>query len=443
MTESLHKRLFLNTNWILAEKVSKLGLTAITSILVARYLGAEGLGALSIALTLYSIFSVAGTLGLERVLLKELEETPQNSSELVGGAIILRSVGALAGFVFSNLSVMIFYAENVELKIMTLVLSSTFFVAIGNVFEVFYRRELLSKYVTAARVLGLLSSALIKLSLIWAGAGVAWFVLPVFIELLVVSGCFWGLYRSVSIQSFESISYSWKSAVLIWSSAWPLIFSGLVGTLYFQLDKIVIFQYLSEAELGRYALLFQLVSMSLFAVHALNMSATPILNKLFYSSRSMYWKKYQEITLLKFLLGSVIAVTLYSLGNVMIPLLAGSDFTYSPMLLMLFAIYILLVSVGSLQVEYCLLIGIVKPLFYMRVGTLVLNLALNLVLIPIWGLVGAAIASVVSYFINQFVLPMLVKNMRAILINNFLSFRLLFQGTFYKYLFVRAVSLWK
>ncbi|UAA39144.1 flippase [Paraneptunicella aestuarii] len=438
MTASLPKRIFNNINWILVEKVSKAGLTALTSILVARYLGADGLGAISIALTLYSIFAVFGTLGLERFLLKELETQDCVPEKLIGGSLLLRLFGAFLASALMNFVVPFAYPDNSQLQLMVFVLSFAFFIAVGNVFEVFYRHQLRSKYVTVVRVLGLFASAFSKLLIIWLGLDVVWFTLPVLLETAVVSISFMFLrYRDPEL-ALDKLQFQLTESKRILNASWPLFFSGLVGTLYFQLDKVVIYQYLDEASLGRYTLLFQLVSILTFLIHSINLSVTPMLNKLYFESVERFWQRYREVTALKSILALLVGIGLVGLGNIVIPFLVGDEFIYSTSLFLIFACYFVFVSIGSLQAEYCVLIGVVKPLFYLRVITLSVNLVLNIILIPIWGLEGAAFASVASYFLNQFILPCLIREMRPMIRHNIAALNLLIDGKFYRDIYVKS-----
>lgn len=437
---SLPKRIFYNINWILVEKISKAGLTALTSIIVARYLGASGLGTISIALAIYSIFAVFSTLGLERVLLKELEVNECEPEKLIGGAILLRAFGAFFAFISINISIFFFYPEDKLIQMMILILSFTFFIAIGDTFEILYRRQLRSKYVTITRVLGLFSSAISKISIVLIGLDVIWFTIPVLIETIIVCLSFVYLISRNKEFSLSKMQYSLGESSRILKMVWPLLLSGLVGTLYFQLDKIVIHHYLDEASLGRYALLFQLVSILLLFIHSINLSVLPILNKLYFNSQKTFWEKYREVTAFKFLLAIILGVGLTFTGNFFIPLLVGNEFVYSTELLLTFSLYVLFVSIGSLQVEYCLLIGVVKPLFYLRLITLSINLALNILLIPIWGLLGAAVSSVGSYFLNQFILPLLIREMRPVIFQNVMVLYSIFRWQLYKDLYTRCAK---
>lgn len=441
MSQTILQRVFYNTNWILIEKISKALVTGLTSLLVARYLGASGLGTLSVVLTFYGIFSVLGTLGLERILLKELEVVASHPEKLMGGAILLRVWGAILGFLLLNVIPVVFYPQQETLQIMLLMVSFTFIIAVGNVFEVLYRRELLSKYVTVARVAGLLLSATTKLLLVLFQMDVAWFAVPVLLETTVVSMVFLMLRNKQDSIAVDKLEFNRRESQRLFRLAWPLFLSGFVGALYFQLDKIVIYELMDEAALGRYALLFQLVSLLLFLVHAINLSVIPVLNRLFFENEQAYWAKYREITAFKVLIALLIGTGMLLLGNVVIPFIVGEEFTYSTALLFYFSAYILFVSLGSLQAEYCILVNVVKPLFYIRVFTLAANLALNILLIPRWGLEGAAFATALSYFLNQFVFPWFVTAIRPALKQNFSALLMLLNWQLYKALYTRALKL--
>lgn len=441
MSESLSARIIFNINWILVESVSKVLLTGLTSIVVARYLGADGLGAISIALSIHSVFAVISALGLERVILRELEDPNCNQEKLVGGVILLRSLGAFVAFLLVNISAVIFYTDNSQLQFMILLLSFAYFMAVGNSLEVLYRRQLRSKTVTVIRVLGLIASAISKIAIVLLGLEVIWFTAPLLIETAVVSSSFIYLRFNDSQLNLGRLRVEGSEARRIFRIAWPLLLSGIAGTLYFQADKILIFEYLSEASLGRYTLLVQLVSMVFLAMNAINLSVTPVLNKMYFKNLADYWRHFREIAAIKCFLSVICALGLVLLGNTVIPFLVGDSFVYDPLTLVTFAVYIFLVSLTSLNAEYCVLAGVLKPLFYIRMITLAFNILLNLYLIPRWGLLGAAFATLASDFVFKIVLPLCFPRMRVVVLNNLVSLKYLFYRDVYSKYVMKLIGL--
>lgn len=441
MARNLSQTIFFNINWILIEKVSKALLTAVTSLVVARFLGAEGVGSISIALTLYSVFTIFGTLGLERAIARDLQDPKCDKATLVGGLITLRLLGASIAFIGLNSTAWWFYADNPTLQTMCLILSTAFFITIGDAFEAVYRNQLRSKYVTIVRVLGLFSSAATKLLILYFEADIIWFAVPVVIETSIICSAFLYLRVSDTKLALGKLVFRFSEVKRLFLFSWPLALSGLAGNLYFHSDKIIIHHLIDAAALGKYALLFQLVSVLLFVFNSINLSVTPVLNRLHFETGDMFWRKYREITALKLLLAMGMGAGLLLLGNIIIPFLVGAEFTFSTEVLAIFSTYIVFVAMCSLKSEYCVLVGIVKPLFYIRIVTLLINLLLNLWLIPIWGLAGAAFATLASYVINEFVFPVFIKEMRIVVINNLLALRELTNSSFYSTLNVQLKKL--
>lgn len=431
MAKNLSQKIFFNINWILVEKISKALLTAITSLVIARFLGPEGIGNISIALTLYTVFTIFGTLGLERVIARDLQDPQCIKENLMGGVVALRLAGSLVAFVGLNSATWWLYADNSDLKVMCLILSTAFFITIGDLFEAVYRTQLRSKYVTIVRVTGFFASALSKLLILYFEARIIWFAVPVVIETAIICSAFLYLRVSDAKLALGKLTFQFSEVKRLLLFSWPLALSGLAGNLYFHSDKIIIHHLIDAAALGKYALLFQLVSVLLFVFNSINLSVTPVLNRLHFESGSLFWHKYREVTALKLLLALCMGAGLVMLGNIVIPFLVGEEFTYTTEVLAVFSTYIVFVAMCSLKSEYCVLVGIVKPLFYMRIVTLLINLLLNLWLIPEWGITGAACATVASYAINEFVFPVFIKEMRVVVLNNLLALRELTSRSFY------------
>jgi len=207
------------------------------------------------------------------------------------------------------------------------------------------------------------------------------------------------------------------------------------------MDKVLIYDFMGEASLGLYAFLVQLVSMLLLVLNAINVSVIPVLNRLYFSDRDMYWIKLREVSALKLVISFILISGLVGLGNIIIPFLVGEDFIYEPALLYIFSAYIMLISLTAMNTEYYVLAGLLRPFFYIRIITLLLNLVLNVYLIPRWGLLGAATATVMSDFALKILFPLLFKDMRIIVWNNILSINYLFHKELYKHMMQRMIKL--
>ena len=88
-------RIYLQSSiWLLSEKVIRLALTLVTSILVARYLGPSQLGSLNFSIAIISILYPLVDFGLNSIIVKEFYNKHVNENiTLSGGILIKLSIG--------------------------------------------------------------------------------------------------------------------------------------------------------------------------------------------------------------------------------------------------------------------------------------------------------------------------------------------------------------
>lgn len=410
--DSTQSRIIASVNWIVAEKLAKVVFAGLVGLVVARYLGAESLGQLSIVLSFYSLGAVIGTLALDRVILKYLADPDFEHAQVIGGSVILRSLGSLLGFLVVALFATIYFApEDALLKTMLLFAASGYFIAVPAVYEAALRNRLQAKQIALNKTSGILASGVTKLGLISLGLPFSYFVMPVLVELFVVSIMFWRSFKA-SERNLSLDSHSRAVSRHILSESWPLTLSGLAGTLYFHADKLFIFDMLTSADLGRYTLLTQIVAVLNFVTVAINMSFAPMLNRRFFEDWDRFWPIYQRMTAVKLAASILIALAFALLAPWALPILFGEGFYFPRDLVAIFSVYIVLVGVSSFSADYMLLQKRSHQIFYFRLVALAVNLLLNALFIPQWGLQAAAASSVFCYLLTSLFLPLFLPEMR-------------------------------
>jgi O-antigen/teichoic acid export membrane protein len=96
-------------------------------------------------------------------------------------------------------------------------------------------------------------------------------------------------------------------------------------------------------------------------------------------------------------LGIIFCVFLLLTKDSIINVLFGDDYTLSSRIIPYFFPGVLILAIARGTYAFCTKLNSPLPINVIAVTTTLLNIALNLLLIPIYGLIGAAIASTVSY----------------------------------------------
>jgi hypothetical protein len=89
------RRYFFNTGWMFAEKALRLIAGLFIGAYVARYLGPSKFGLFNYALSIVSVFSVMGSVGLDSIVVRELVRTPNNRDTNLGTAFVLKFLGGV------------------------------------------------------------------------------------------------------------------------------------------------------------------------------------------------------------------------------------------------------------------------------------------------------------------------------------------------------------
>jgi len=299
------------------------------------------------------------------------------------------------------------------------------------VYEAALRNRLQAKQIALNKTSGILASGVTKLVLISLGLPFSYFVIPILVEVFVVSMMFWRSFKA-SEPSLNLDSQSLAVGQHILSESWPLALSGLAGTLYFHADKLFIFDILTSADLGRYALLTQIVAVLNFVTVAINMSFAPMLNRRFFEDWDRFWPIYQRMTAAKLSASLLIALTFGLLAPRVLPILFGVEFYFSTDLVAIFSVYIILVGVSSFSADYMLLQKRSRQIFYFRLVALAVNLILNALFIPQWGLQAAAASSVFCYLLTSLFLPLFLPDMRFFWRQTLSSTSLIWIPAFYR-----------
>lgn len=187
---------------------------------------------------------------------------------------------------------------------------------------------------------------------------------------------------------------------LIEFSFWFFLTYGGVAV-YTYADTIMIGYYLENTDVGIYKIMQQLASISLIAITAFRMTLWPNVSRWgILDRRDLIEISLSRAITYSLLLAMPIFIGGVVLGDKLIYYLYGPDFTrgYIPLMLLLFVQII-----NIYQIFFTMYLGALnyqKDAFLTTLSGTILNVALNFLLIPYIGILGAAIATLGGMLLN-------------------------------------------
>ena len=411
------RRYFLNTSWLFLEQGLRILSNLFVGVWVARFLGPEQFGILSYALSFTSIFAGVAKLGLNDIIVRELINLPGKHVTYLGTAFWLKIIGSI--IVIGFLAIILPFCKN-DSTTNTFI----FIVAMGLVFnsfeviEFYFQSQLLAKIVTICKLIQLALSSLIKIYLIIINADLIWFVVITSFDALGLAAGFLIAYRSQVKNNFYR-HFNFNIAKQLLSESWPLIISSIVVMVYMRIDQIMINEMLGKYEVGIYSAAVKLSEVLYFVPTIISTSLFPALIKYKQISAAFFYEKYQYFLDLMFYLGLLASAFLLIFSKTLVLLIFGNDYIDSADILVILAIGTIFVYISVAQSKYWIIFNLQRQLLIITAFCALLNIILNYITIPIYGIKGASISTVISYLAGALILPYFVPHTRKMLFHTY------------------------
>jgi len=422
-----------NTLWMISEKVVKI----IFAIILARFLGSESYGILMYAYSFVFIFSPLSSLGLDTVTEKYLVSQPEKERSYLGTVFTLKILGSLLALVGIIITWTVLDTELDE-KLLIGILSLSFLFQQLTVFELFFRANVLAKYISYAKFAGLLVKGVVLVYLLYSSKSLIWFASTYIIDAFIVFISSLILYSKKKKVS-SGLFFDFKLAKILLRESFPLMFAGIAIVIYSRIDQLMLKHFLTDSDVGVYATAVQLAESWYFIPVAIGTSLFPAIVKAKEKSEKLYYQTLHYFSGLNIAFAFFAVFLFIFFGEFLILLLYGKDFTSGATVLSIYCASGIFTAMGAFWSKWVLIENLQKYQFYMQVGAAIFNIILNLLFIPIWGKEGAAIATVVSYsggFIVTGLITSKLRRMTGMMLIAILTFGIY---PFVKYKFLKKI----
>ena len=386
---------FKNTSWLLGEKILRMIVGLFVGIWVARYLGPEQFGLFNYAQAFVGLFTAIAGLGLDGIIVRELVKDPSKQAVLLGTAFYLKLIGALLALLAIAGAVTLSQQDSLTTWLIFIIASATVFQSF-NVIDFFFQAKVLSKYVVYVNIISLLISSFVKIGLILTNASLiafAWVIL--FDSVILMLGFVYYFQRHAKLN-IKKLNFSKATAINLLKDSWPLILSGLVISIYMKVDQIMIKEMLNAEAVGQYAAAVRLSEAWYFIPMVIASSLFPAIINAKKISAELYYARLQKLYDLMVWIAIAIALPMTFLSDWVVNLLYGEQYNQAGGVLMIHIWAGVFVFLGVAFSKYLTNENLTMKFFYRAFLGMLINVILNILLIPKYGINGAAIATLLG-----------------------------------------------
>lgn len=393
--ENLGRRVATNSGWMIGERLLRMGVVFALSVWMARHLGAEDFGTLAFGMSLLVIVQVVATMGMRPEVVKDLLEDPDREPETIGSALALHLIaGSLGALVALALLWWLDPGSDAlpVFAVLALGLPLNAISAVGMAFEA----SLQSRYAFIASGVGLGAASAARLGLLLAGAPLIGFAIAGAIEVGVTGLAFAVIYRRQRMPLL-ALRYRWEVARRIAVTSWPLFAAALAAIAYLRADQVMLQALAGSAELGVYAVAARLSEIWYFIPVAMGSSLLPLLVANRRDDAAAYDANLQRTINIAAWLAIALAVGVTLIAAPLIGILYTDEYAEASSILRIHVWAAPFIFMGGIVGRALVAEGRTRFELARNLSGATVNIGLNLVLIPRFGGIGAAIATLISY----------------------------------------------
>jgi O-antigen/teichoic acid export membrane protein len=380
------------------------GLSGITRIvillLITRQFGPLEFGRLALAISVTEIFKIMADAGLDIITIRRFSLHRRLSSRIMNNVLSLKLVTATAGYFLSMLVFWVLYRSFDGLILMLILSLSIYTTLLINAFLSYFQAHLKTADVIVSNIVSATAYAALTLIGMYYHLALEFFALMIPASELINLMLTGRVYRH-----FQSIQLRFNKKIILslLKESLPSGISGLIVVVYLRMDNLMIGKLIGEQGVGVYATAYRLTEPFLLLFSSLSFSIYAILSK-FRTVHESSEAKRTFVTLMLSAIGvSFLFAALMSIFSSDIVGILSESYKAAGAVLMILSWSIFFKAVNSQLTAFINSRAQYRLMMIISLFNLLIAVACNLLLIPRYGIRGAAGAVVITEGVNMLI----------------------------------------
>ena len=405
----MNNRPLKNAAWIVGCKCVQSVLGLVISMFSARYLGPANYGLINYIASVVAFVIPVMQLGLRSTLVQEFIDDPDGEGKTLGTALGMNVISSIACMVgVTSFVGLVNRNEKTTIIVCALYSLNLLFQAL-EMTQYWFQAKLLSKYPSIVALIAYGVMSAYKIFLLVTEKSIHWFALSQSVDYAVIAVALLIIYKKLG---GGKLRFSFSRARQMFSRSCHYIVSGLMVTVFQQTDRFMIKLMLGDEQTGFYSAAVVCAGITSFVFAAIIDSMRPVILEAKGQSEVSFETKMSWLYSIVFYLSLAQCIVMTVGAPLIIYILYGNEYMSAVPALQVIVWYVTYSYFGSVRNVWILAEGKQKYLWIINLSGAVLNVALNFLMIPIWGIVGASLASVLTQLFTNFILGFIMPPIR-------------------------------
>ncbi|MBU2564341.1 flippase [Patescibacteria group bacterium] len=427
---TLARKIAYNTIISTGARIIAVSLSLVSIGFIARYLGQEGFGNYSLVLAILFTFDILADFGLYSLMVREISKPKADEKKIASNIFTIRIIAILFFLGLAILFVFILpYTSQIRLGV---VIGSIGFIFLSSsqVLMGVFQKYLRTDKPGLADVIGRIVQ--VGLVILFISLDLGFFAIIIALCLGCITNFFFNWFFAQKHIKL-SLSFDFKLWKKIINAAIPIAASIVLTLVYFKLDTIFLsLKAINSSSLnpsidvGIYNISYKILEGLIFFPAMFTGLIMPLLSKFAFTNKGEFIKIFQKT--LDFLIVLIIPlmIGLLLLSTPIVLLIGGKDFIASAIVLQILSIAIGLIFLGNLFGRAIIALDKQKKAAWIYFSGMFFNVITNLIFIPRFSYLGAAITTVFTELLVTILMIVLIYKT----INYFPSFKIIFKALF-------------
>ncbi len=300
------------------------------------------------------------------------------------------------------------------------IIASTFILSPVGVISHYLNGRVMSKYNSIITIFLALFLPAVKILLVLKKAPLPFFAGIFLLESLTSAIFYIWIYKHISKKPFTAWIFSKTAAIELLRDGSPLMLASLFGYIYARIDQVMLGQMLNTSSVGIYDAAVRISEVWYFLPGLIIGSLFPAIINARSVSKESYFRRLRALSFLIFGVSLSVSIVIFIFASPLMHLVFGSQYAGSIDVVRIYVWGGIGMMLGAIAQQYLVAENFGKLFFYISFGAAGINIIVNLILIPIKGPSGAALATLISYSLIPFML-LLFKHTRKDMYHIFIS----------------------
>lgn len=393
----LLNRILKNSFFLCSSRIIDIASVIITTPIVARYLGLSGFGDYALAMAFSIFIKPLADFGFERIICRDISKDKKNANKYISTAVVNRVL--ISAFIIVAIYILLeLVGFNRDLKlaiyisaISELMLSfCTIFLAVIKAYERM-EYELICSFIHK-----IIFVSSILLVIIFDMGFLSLFYARLFSSIIF-------LLVSIFIVYKQLVEFMWKYSrritKFILKEGYPLAIFSFLLTFSFKMDVFFLKYFKGASEVALFEASHRLIMQMQFIPMAITFAIFPFLSQMS-EQKNESLRSYYKKTARAFYIFSIFPIILMIVGSEeIICLLFGRDFIASSTALKILASTFIFLVFVTLQHNMLIIKGKQILNLFSVCACFLSKALLDFIFVPLYGYIGASVATLISYFI--------------------------------------------